>query len=110
MMFPAGFRAALAVGGLLLQPGCAVDAGEKSAMLSPSQMRCGDQWVTLGGVGDKLSLTVDGTRFPLRQVEAASGTKYEAVGDPTTTFWSKGDRAMLVVKGKSHPECVRADR
>jgi membrane-bound inhibitor of C-type lysozyme len=113
-MFPTRFRAvpaaALAVGVLLLQAGCALDAGEKSAALTPSRMRCGDQLVTLGRVGDSLNLTAGGADYVMHPVPAASGAKYEAAGDPTTTFWSKGDRALLVVKGKSHPECFRADR
>ena len=74
-----------------------------------STLRCGDQLVTVGMVGDAVQLTVGETRYALRQVEAASGAKYAAVDDPTTTFWSRGDRAMLAVKGTRYPECVRAD-
>ena len=74
-----------------------------------SKLRCGDQWVRVGMLGDILNLVVDEVRYPLRQVVSASGARYEAVGDPTTTFWSKGERATLVVKGKAYPECLRAD-
>lgn len=74
-----------------------------------STLRCGDQSATVGMVGNTLTVVVDGTRYPLRQAVSASGARYEAVDDPTTTFWSKGDRATLVVKGRVYPECVRAD-
>jgi membrane-bound inhibitor of C-type lysozyme len=74
-----------------------------------STLRCGDQSATVGMVGDTLTVVVDGMRYSLRQAVSASGARYEAVGDPTTTFWSEGDRATLVVKGRVYPECVRAD-
>jgi membrane-bound inhibitor of C-type lysozyme len=40
-------------------------------------------------------------------VRAASGAKYEAEGDPATTFWSKGDKATLTIRGQALPECTR---
>jgi len=39
-------------------------------------------------------------------VVAASGAKYAAADDSTTTFWSKGDRAMLVLRGRPLPQCT----
>jgi uncharacterized lipoprotein YbaY len=74
-----------------------------------STLRCGDQLVMVGMLGDTLNLAVGEARYPLRQVVSASGARYEAVDDPTTTFWSKGGRATLVVKGNAYPECLRAD-
>ena len=74
-----------------------------------STLRCGDQLVMVGMAGDALTVVVDSTRYPLRPVVSASGARYEAVGDPTTTFWSRGERATLVVKGTAYPECLRAD-
>lgn len=74
-----------------------------------STLRCGDQLVMVGMLGDTLNLAVGEVRYPLRQVVSASGARYEAVDDPTTTFWSKGGRATLVVKGNAYPECLRAD-
>ena len=74
-----------------------------------STLRCGELWVMIGMLGDTLNLEVGEVRYPLREVVSASGARYEAVGDPTTTFWSKGERATLVVKGKAYPECLRAD-
>lgn len=51
---------------------------------------------------NELFLSVDGENYRLRQVPAASGVKYEATDDPTTVFWSKGDAATLIVKGKKY--------
>jgi heat shock protein HslJ/uncharacterized lipoprotein YbaY len=84
----------------------AVQGGEPVAV----SWRCGDQLTDTDEISGKLRLTLDGTHYNLRQVEAASGTQYVAVDDATTTFWSKGERARLTVKGKAWPECVRLDR
>lgn len=51
---------------------------------------------------DELFLSVDGENFLLKRAPAASGAKYEAQGDPTTYFWSKGDTATLVIRGKEY--------
>jgi putative lipoprotein len=104
-MFRAGFAVLMSAGAVLMLAGCAGGAGGRPSDVST--MQCGDQRVTLGMLDDTLQLTVGEARFALRPAEAASGAKYEAVGDPSTTFWSKGDRAMLVVKGQNYPECVR---
>ena len=37
---------------------------------------------------------------------AASGEKYEALGDSNTMFWSKGEEAILTVEGKECPKYV----
>ena len=39
-------------------------------------------------------------------VPAASGEKYEALGDPSSTFWIKGDEATLNIEGKVQPQYV----
>jgi uncharacterized membrane protein len=39
-------------------------------------------------------------------VKTASGAKYEVEQDSSTSFWSKGANATLVVKGKTFPECT----
>jgi heat shock protein HslJ len=43
-------------------------------------------------------------RFQLKPAISASGTRY--VGADNTEFWSKGDRAMLTLKGAEYPECI----
>jgi hypothetical protein len=42
-----------------------------------------------------------------RPVTTASGAKYVAVTDSTTSFWNKGDKATLELKGKKYPEVQR---
>ena len=72
-------------------------------------LRCGTQSVTVEHTNDMLRLMVGGETFDMRSVRAASGAKYEVVNDPSTTFWSKGDRATLVVRGRNYPECSRVE-
>jgi membrane-bound inhibitor of C-type lysozyme len=84
--------------------GAVADVGEAAGEL---EFSCGDQRITLGHIGDRTVLTTDRGTFDLRRVEAASGARYEAFIDASTTFWSKGDRAMLAVRGRSYPECTR---
>lgn len=70
-----------------------------------SKYLCGDREVIVGFVGDRPQMRAGGGSFALRQVPAASGAKFEADGDPTTVFWSKGNRAAVTVRGESWPEC-----
>ena len=70
-------------------------------------LRCGAQEITIGHTeAEGLRLTGGDETFDLRPVVAASGAKYAAVNDPSTTFWSKGDRALLEVRGQAYPECT----
>ena len=71
-----------------------------------STLRCGDLLVTVGFVGQQARLEVDGTVLDLDPVETASGAKFADRADPPTSFWSKGDRAQLVLRGVEYPECV----
>jgi heat shock protein HslJ/uncharacterized lipoprotein YbaY len=96
-------QAAVDLGMLDLQ---AVQGGEPEALA----WRCGDQLIHTEQIGSKLRLTQGDAHYRLRQVEAASGAHYAAVDDATTTFWSKGERARLMLKGKAYSECVRTDR
>jgi len=72
-------------------------------------LQCGDRVATFGIAKrdgrDVPQLVVGERRYDLRQVVAASGARYEAIDDPRTTAWSKGDRFTLVVGGDSWPEC-----
>ena len=71
-----------------------------------SVMNCGQRQIRAGHDGDSLVLDVGGERFVLLPVEAASGARYEAKGDPDTRFWNKGDQAYLTLKGEDYPLCV----
>jgi len=77
------------------------------ALASATTLHCGDQAVTVGHVGDTLRLTIGSEAFNLRRVAAASGARHEANVDPSTSFWSKGERATLVVRGQRYPDRSR---
>jgi heat shock protein HslJ/uncharacterized lipoprotein YbaY/membrane-bound inhibitor of C-type lysozyme len=75
-----------------------------------TRLQCGARSARVGlvrrGDGDVPRLVVEGERYELRGVESASGARYEAVYDPTTQLWDKGDRATLTVRGEVWPECT----
>lgn len=77
-----------------------------------STLRCGDR-VARFGVGkrdgrDVPQLEAGGRRYDLKEIPAASGARYEAIDDPRTSVWNKGDRATVVVAGEPWPECTSA--
>ena len=82
--------------------GAADAATQKSVNLV---LRCGDQQVAARLEGERLRLRLGNETFALQHAPAASGAKYVAPDDPTTIFWTKGQRAMLTVRGRSYPEC-----
>jgi membrane-bound inhibitor of C-type lysozyme len=47
---------------------------------------------------EEFTLTVDGKNYLMKQAISASGAKYEATDDPTTTIWSKGTSAMITIR------------
>lgn len=75
-----------------------------------ARLQCGQRTARVGtvrrGDGEVLRLVVDGDRYELHGVVSASGARYEAVYDPTTQLWDKGDRATLTVRGEAWPECT----
>jgi membrane-bound inhibitor of C-type lysozyme len=71
------------------------------------RFHCGDQRISVSRVEDRTVLNTDAGTFDLRPVQSASGAKYEAFTDASTTFWNKGDRGTLTIRGKSYPECTR---
>ena len=78
-----------------------------------SPLLCGDRTASVGvariGQRDILQLTAGSERFELYETVTASGARYEAVNDPRTFVWFKGQRATLAVRGETYPECVVAD-
>jgi membrane-bound inhibitor of C-type lysozyme len=79
-------------------------SGGKRALLTVGG-RERTRYVLLRGLSDDdgFILTADGENYEMKPAVSASGAKYEAVGDPTTVFWSKGDSAFLTIKGKDYP-------
>jgi heat shock protein HslJ/uncharacterized lipoprotein YbaY len=70
--------------------------------------RCGGKPVLIGVVEEKMTMRVSGEDFVLKAAPAASGAKYEAEGDPTTWFWSKGEEATASVRGEMIGGCKKA--
>lgn len=67
--------------------------------------RCGDREIRVAYEGDDLILSVGEETWRMRPVVAASGAKYQALDDPSTLFWSKGDEALLEIRGQRDPQC-----
>jgi membrane-bound inhibitor of C-type lysozyme len=74
----------------------------------PAAFKCGDQSISIDQVDDRTVLNAGAETFTLNPVHSASGAKYEAEGDPATTFWSKGDKATLTIRGQTFPECIKS--
>jgi heat shock protein HslJ/membrane-bound inhibitor of C-type lysozyme len=70
-----------------------------------SPYRCGEHTVIFGALGAHERMIVDGEAFDLKPVVSASGARFEALDDPDTSFWSRGDRATVEVRGETLPEC-----
>lgn len=66
---------------------------------------CGDRQAALDFDGDAMWLHVGEQRWPLRAVPAASGARYQAVGDPGVVLWNKGSQALIELRGDTWPAC-----
>lgn len=75
-------------------------------LLFNSVMSCSGETAEIGVANDQNILRAGGRDYVLEPVETASGAKYVAVGDPETSFWSKGEGGTLTVAGVSYPDCV----
>lgn len=97
----------LALSACASAPGGAPTPSEASEVRQSFALRylCGSRAVTVGFVADRMEMRVASERFALRSVPAASGAKFEAESDPATTFWSRGERAMVTLRGEALPEC-----
>jgi uncharacterized lipoprotein YbaY len=71
-----------------------------------SVLRCGAKRVEIVFRGQGMEMKVGETVYAMREVPSASGAGFEAVSDPTTTFWSKGRVGTLVLRGRRLPECA----
>ncbi len=86
-----------ALGTLLLRP--------FQPMGFASAFRCGDRLIRVGYSDDRLVMDTGAGRLVMDQVPAASGTKYEAEGDPGSVFWERGGAAQVTLSGADLPEC-----
>lgn len=67
---------------------------------------CGDVRLELGFADRGMRMKALNRSFEMREARSASGARYEAVDDPSTSFWNKGQRGWLVIRGREYPECV----
>ena len=83
--------------------GCS--ANQDQAANREVAFQCGDKEFVAVFETDLDSVVIDmaGERVRLPHVPAASGAKYS---DGTTTFWSKGDEALLERSGETYRDCV----
>lgn len=75
-------------------------------MTFSAELACGDRRVRVGFAEGRMRLAVGDQTLDLRQVVSGSGARYLALADPDTSFWSKGERALLTLAGETYPECV----
>ena len=87
------------LGSLRLQPVPRIALG--------ASYRCGEQTVVFGALGDYQRLVVDDEVFDLQPEIAASGARYIGVGENGIEFWSKGDEAMVTIRGEALDNCER---
>ncbi|MGB8426877.1 MAG: MliC family protein, partial [Desulfobacterales bacterium] len=66
---------------------------------------CGGTPVAFGARQGGARLTVAGESFDLEAAMSASGARYTAMDKTATDFWSKGERALVTVRGRQLPEC-----
>ncbi len=68
--------------------------------------RCGEESVIFGAQGERARMVLGGEGFELKPAVSASGARYRAVDGSETGFWSKGERALVTVRGRELPECL----
>jgi heat shock protein HslJ len=71
----------------------------------PIAMTCGDMAITARFDGAGMEIATPRGDIRLMPAPAASGARFEAEGDPSTWFWSKGEAATLSLQGEEYPEC-----
>lgn len=98
VVVPAG-AGAIALGEIVLEP--------HRDLSDRADYDCDGTLVSVGLDGERLVMTVAGESLDLDPVVAASGAKYALADDPTTFFWSKGDKAFVALRGDDLPECRR---
>lgn len=86
------------LGELVLQP-------YRSAGMA-NVLHCGRLQINVAYEGERLMLDAAGSKRELLPVQAASGARFEAEGDPDTHFWSKGSHASLTLDGQVYPLCT----
>jgi heat shock protein HslJ/membrane-bound inhibitor of C-type lysozyme len=87
------------------------EAGSSALAAQPAAVTartylCGAERIAVVTEGETVRLTAAGSTVVLREVRVASGARYEAADDPSTSFWSHGREASLRIRGRGYPECT----
>ncbi len=78
-----------------------------TALIGPfATLRCGKQEISVRANAEQAELNVGAKRYLLQAQRSASGARFASTAYPGTSFWSKGDRGMLMVDGRAFPECA----
>jgi heat shock protein HslJ/membrane-bound inhibitor of C-type lysozyme len=96
--FPAG-RDTVDLGELTLSP--------VTPLAFATDFVCGDTPVSVGVLDDEMVMRAEDRDIRLEQVRAASGARYEAVSEPGTSVWNKGEEISVTLNGRDLPDCVR---
>lgn len=80
-----------------------VDPATPLAFLT--ELRCEDQDIALGILGEEMVLRVEGHDIALRETVSASGARYQGVKDPETVVWSKGEDVSIRLEGRDLSQC-----
>lgn len=83
----------------------AATSGAEAAQ-PPVALSCGGEAVSVEFSDGAAEVTRGGETIAMAQAQSASGARYEAKGDPTTSFWNKGETGTLTVKGEALALCV----
>lgn len=72
------------------------------------KFRCGEKVVRirLSGDGETGDMSIANVSYAMKRAISASGARYNNLGDDSTVFWSKGDKAYVTVDGEELPECT----
>jgi heat shock protein HslJ/uncharacterized lipoprotein YbaY/membrane-bound inhibitor of C-type lysozyme len=95
------------LGTLMMNPP-SIEASPEAAGGMGATYQCGDRQVNAVFEEHRVRLSVGNEQLLLEVTPAASGVKYGAPNDASTYFWTKGERALLEVRGERYPECEAA--
>lgn len=67
---------------------------------------CGEDMIAFTPFGDDQgNMQRANVSYAMKLAIAASGARYTNLGDESTVFWNKGDRAYVTIDGEDLPEC-----
>ncbi len=79
---------------------------EEQALFT-TRLQCGDALVEFAIIDvTAADMRIANTSYAMQVVESASGARYENAGNPDTSFWNQGNKAMVTIDGERLPECT----